>query len=100
MFGFIYVQVIRRKDVSNSPVLLAYQLQRRDDVLAWYETFKLVSKMGHFWGMLVSTFLRHLRWFSHFWIPASASLRCLKDDSRIQVPVLTTLWRVRLVSLT
>lgn len=49
-FDFIYVKVIRHKDVSNSPVLLAYQLRHRDDVLAWYETFKLVPKMGQFWA--------------------------------------------------
>ena len=50
LFHFIYVQVIRCKGVSNSPVLLAYQLRHCDDVLAWYGTFKLVPKMGQFLG--------------------------------------------------
>ena len=38
----------RRKNVSNRSVLLTYQLRRRDDVSAWSETFKLVTKMGQF----------------------------------------------------
>ena len=45
---FIYVPVRRHKDVSNRSVLLKYQLRRRDDVLLWSRTFKLVTKMGQF----------------------------------------------------
>ena len=38
----------RHKDVSYRFVLLAYKLQRLDDVSAWFGTFRLVTKICQF----------------------------------------------------
>ena len=46
--GFIYVPVKHHKDVSNRSDELTYQLRRHDDVSAWFEMFKLVTKMVQF----------------------------------------------------
>ena len=48
LVDFVYVPLRRRKDVSNRPVLLTYQLRRRDNVSAWSSSVKLVTRMGRF----------------------------------------------------
>ena len=79
---------------------LTYQWLRHDDVSAWCGLLKLVTKMGQFLLVLCSKLPRHLRCFSLFKVPASTLLQRLKDVDLIWVPVMTSLGRVKLVSLT
>ena len=61
MAAFIYVPERCRKNGSNRPVLLTYQLRRHDVVSAWSGTLILVTKMDQFYMVPASTSLQRLK---------------------------------------
>ena len=97
---FIYASVRRHKDVSKRSDESTYQVQRHNNVSAWFGTFKLVIKWANFFCVLCSKLLRRLRWFSLVKVPANTLLQRLKNVGLIQVPVVTSLQCVKLVALT
>ena len=56
---------------------------RHDDVSAWYQTFKSVTKMGQFLLRTVQYIFLACGWFSVFKVPASTLLQRLKDADLI-----------------
>ena len=86
LVGFFYVQVTRRRNVSNSTVSLTNQQRGRNDILVCSRTLKQVTKMVQFLlGTKSVHFFSNLRQFSL--INLSTSLTHLKDVGFIQVLV-------------
>ena len=75
---FFYLPVRRPRNTSNRPVLLTYQLRRRDYVSAWQGHSNLSTRQYVFWHLIkvsIGTSLQRLKLVGFIYIP----LRRCKD---------------------